>query len=90
MSFVVDGGPKVVSVIVDERLNDGGETEAQGWCFHPREMGEIGGGVVRFSSQFGGRLARFLLYDRALLTSETIGLARFLAADALPSRGRRG
>ena len=85
VSFLLDGGPKVASVVVDERLNDGGEGLAQGWSFLPREMGEIGGGEVRFSPEFGGRLSRFLLYDRALLTTEAIALSRSLRGGGLPS-----
>ena len=32
-----------VTVVVDERLDDGGDAAAQGWVFHPPGVGEIGG-----------------------------------------------
>ena len=77
VSFIVDGGPKVVSVVVDERLDDGGE-QPQGWAFHPRELGEIGGSELLVAPDFGGDLARVLIYDRPLLTTEAIALSRSL------------
>ena len=78
VTFIVDGGPRVASVVVDERLDDGGETAAQGWAFHPRGLGEIGGSSVRLAPEFGGTLSRFVVYDRALLTTEAIAAARAL------------
>ncbi len=79
VTFIVDGGPRVASVVVDELLDDGGETAVQGWAFHPRGLGEIGGSSVRLAPEFGGTLSRFVLYDRALLTTEAIAAARALA-----------
>ena len=79
VTFIVDGGPRVASVVVDERLDDGGETAAQGWAFHPRGLGEIGGSSVRLAPEFGGTLSRFVMYDRALLTTEAIAAARALS-----------
>jgi hypothetical protein len=79
VSFIVDGGPKVVSVVVDQRLDDGG-AQPQGWAFHPRELGEIGGSELLVAPDFGGELLRVLVYDRPLLTTEAIALARFLRA----------
>ena len=79
VTLIVDGGPRVASVVVDERLDDGGETAAQGWAFHPRGLGEIGGSSVRLAPEFGGTLSRFVVYDRALLTTEAIAAARALS-----------
>lgn len=78
VAFIVDGGPKVVSVVVDELLDDGGEQAPQGWAFVPPGLGEIGGSRLRL--QAAGRLTRFSLFDRALLTSEAIGAARSSSA----------
>lgn len=80
VAFAVDGGPKVVSVVVDDHLDDGGEQAPQGWAFVPSGLGEIGGSRVRFRP--AGRLMRFALFDRALLTSEAIGTARSISATA--------
>lgn len=74
VAFVVDGGPKVVSVVVDERLDDGGDEAPQGWAFVPATLGEIGGAelTVRPAAR------RWLVHHRALLTSECIAMARAL------------
>jgi hypothetical protein len=77
VTFVVDGGPKVVSVAVDERLDDGGSSP-QGWAFFPKDLGEVGGSELQLAPSFGGALSRVLFYDRALLTTEAIGIARAL------------
>ncbi|MGB8859472.1 MAG: sialidase family protein [Ilumatobacteraceae bacterium] len=79
VSFIVDGGPKVVSVVVDERLDDGGEGP-QGWAFVPTDLGEVGGAELLVAPDFGGVLSRFVLFDRALLTSEAIAATRALLA----------
>ncbi|MDH4116015.1 MAG: glycoside hydrolase [Acidimicrobiia bacterium] len=75
VAFIVDGGPKVVSVVVDEWLDDGGE-HPQGWAFFPPEIGEVGGSDVTFP--LGSGLSRFLVYDRPLLTTEAIATGRAL------------
>ena len=81
VGFVVDGGPKVISVVVDDSLCDGGTRHAQGWAFVPRELGEIGGASVEVAPSFAGALDEVLLYERALLTSELIGIHRGASAD---------
>lgn len=73
VTFVVDGGPKVVSVVVDERLDDGGDLAPQGWAFVPRSLGEVGGSEVEVVSEVVRRLR---VADRALTTTEAISLAR--------------
>lgn len=75
VTFIVDGGPKIVSVVVDEHLDDGGEIAPQGWAFVSNELGEVGGSEIEVKP---GRLRRFALYDRALLTSEAISASRAL------------
>ena len=42
-SFVLDGGPKVASCVVNGRLYN---SWPAGWSFLPREMGEVGGAAV--------------------------------------------
>lgn len=77
VSFAVDGGPKVVSVVVDERLDDGGSRVAQGWAFVPATLGEVGGAEVLIH---GGTVQRLIVHDRALLTTEAIAAARAMLA----------
>jgi hypothetical protein len=77
ISFILDGGPRIASAVVDERLDDGGEGE-QGWVFHPPHLGEIGGSELTIEPQFGGVLHRLLVFDRPLLTTEAVAAARAL------------
>jgi hypothetical protein len=77
VSFIVDGGPKVASIVVDQVLDDGGD-QPQGWVFHPRQLGEIGGSELLVAPDFGGVVSRVLTYDRPLLVTEAIALARAL------------
>lgn len=75
VGFVVDGGPKVVSVVVDERLDDGG-TEPQGWAFFTAALGEVGGSELVVDPGGSGLLLDLLVYDRPLLTSELVAASR--------------
>jgi hypothetical protein len=77
ISFTLDGGPRVATVVVDERLDDGGDSP-QGWAFHPAGLGEIGGSELSVDPEFGGTLHRLLVFERPLLTSEAIAAGRAL------------
>lgn len=82
IAFVVDGGPKTISVIVDGVLCDGGDDRPFGWGhFSPytvftnggpyrRVMNESGG--IRLAPSLDGELLSLRVYDRYLLTSEVI------------------
>ncbi|MBT4819308.1 MAG: LamG domain-containing protein [Lentisphaerae bacterium] len=90
VAFVVDGGPKTISVIVDGVLCDGGETRPFGWGhFSPYTVFTNSGpykrvlnesGKVRLAPDLNGELLSLRIYDRYLLTSEVIANHR---ADAL-------
>lgn len=75
VGFVLDGGPKVVSVVVDERLDDGG-SDPQGWAFFPAALGEVGGSELVVEPDASGVLRELRVYDRALLTSELVAASR--------------
>ncbi len=64
-------------MVVDERLDDGGE-QPQGWAFVSHDLGEVGGSELTVAPDVGGSVRRFLLWDRALLTTEAIAAARAL------------
>lgn len=76
VAFVLDGGPKVVSVVVDERLDDGGATAPQGWARFDAGLGEVGGADLAVDPDRTGVVRELAIYDRALLTSELVAAAR--------------
>jgi hypothetical protein len=76
VAFVLDGGPKVVSVVVDERLDDGGAIAPQGWARFDAGLGEVGGADLAVDPDRTGVVRELAIYDRALLTSELVAAAR--------------
>ena len=66
IAFILDGGPKVASCVINNKLYN---VAPSGWKFLPREFGEIGGSNIQVDEKF---VERFLVFDRALLTSECI------------------
>ncbi|MEI8207407.1 MAG: hypothetical protein WCG03_11055, partial [Kiritimatiellales bacterium] len=75
--FVVDGGPDVISVIVDGLLCDGGKTVRQGWGHFSRELLNVNGAAEMQVATSGKlKMKRLLIYNRYLRTSEAIGRYR--------------
>ncbi len=67
---VVDGGPKIISFIIDGDFNDGGGARQFGWGrFSPNLIGVAGDSQLRMVS---GGLLRVRMYNRYLTTSEVI------------------
>ena len=64
LCFILDGGPKVCSCVINNKLYNAAPS---GWRFLPREFGEIGGSQVRVKSE---RVTKLAVFDRALLTNE--------------------
>merc|ERR1712136_230733 len=67
LSFAFDGGPKIVTCVVDGRLHN---EAPQGWQWFPRALGEIGGCNVRVHTRSG--IQSYEVYDRALLVAERV------------------
>jgi hypothetical protein len=68
--IVVDGGPKIISFVVDGVLQDGGEARQFGWGrFSPHLRAANGASVA----QLGPGLRSLRIYQRALRTSEVVG-----------------
>jgi hypothetical protein len=66
---IVDGGPKVISFVVDGTLNDGGASRQFGWGrYSPHLRGVEGESVLRIADCVQG----LRLYNRHLRTSEAI------------------
>ena len=72
--FIVDGGPKIVSVLVDGILCDGGAYRQYGWGRFTKHLGDVNGmDRVRIAPAFKGALKSLRIYNRYLRTSEAIG-----------------
>lgn len=68
--FTLDGGPKIASCVINERLYNAAPC---GWKFIPRDMGEIGGANAEILSS---KIQRFEIYDRPLSVTESVALSR--------------
>ncbi|MCL5996677.1 MAG: exo-alpha-sialidase [Chloroflexi bacterium] len=76
--IVVDGGPKIISFIVDGRLCDGGDRRQFGWGRFSPHLRDVNGlptlRLVSLSSN--GKLYALRIYQRALRTSEAVANGR--------------
>ena len=73
IAVVVDGGPNIISFIIDGVLCDGGDFRQFGWGrFSPRLETAKGSDTIRVASSLSGSVERLFLYDRYLTTSEVI------------------
>ncbi len=79
VGIVIDGGPKVVSFVLDGALCDGGTDRPFGWGRFSRDLRDVNG-VAQLSIGAGVQLMR--VYDRALMTSEVIGNGRASRGDS--------
>lgn len=70
----VDGGPRVLTFIVDGRLCDGGDARPQGWYrLEPGLDDWNGSTTLRLSSDPGVHISVVRIYQRYLLTAEAVG-----------------
>jgi len=69
ITFVVDGGPKIITVIANGVLCDGGDTRQFGWGrFSPHLKNITGSETLHISNQ----ISLIRIYNRALRTSEAV------------------
>lgn len=72
--FIVDGGPKIISVLVDGVLCDGGSYRQYGWGRFTEPLGDINNtGALGIAPGFDGQVKSLRIYDRYLRTSQAIG-----------------
>lgn len=70
---VVDGGPKIISFVIDGKFNDGGDSRQFGWGrYHPNLRSLNGAEQLRVS----GDVHKLRLYGRAMRTSEAVAAYR--------------
>jgi len=73
-TIIVDGGPRIISFVIDGILNDGGETRQFGWGrFNPYLKSLAGAGSVKIGEEKNDVISKFTFYARALSTSEAVG-----------------
>jgi Concanavalin A-like lectin/glucanases superfamily/BNR repeat-like domain len=74
VAFVVDGGPKIITVMVDGVLNDGGPVREYGWGRFEPELQDVNGeSTARVGTGVFGEIKLLRVYDRYLRTSELMG-----------------
>jgi len=89
VTFIVDGGPKIISVVVNGRLCDGGEARPFGWGrFLAKQdkaggrdrktvgpdIGDVSGSeTLKIAPAMKGKVEALRIYDRYLRTSEAVG-----------------
>ena len=73
LAAIVDGGPKIISFVVDGKLCDGGESRQFGWGrYNPNLCDVNGAGSLRIAPGLNGRVEALRVYDRYLRTSEAV------------------
>jgi hypothetical protein len=74
IAVIVDGGPKLITFVVDGQLNDGGQLRQFGWGRFAPDMREINGLMeADIAVNLQGELISLRVYDRYLRTSEAVG-----------------
>jgi hypothetical protein len=73
----VDGGPKVITFVIDGVLCDGGDDRQFGWGrYNPNLRSVRGAPTLKLGPSMDGELQVVRIYGRPLLTSEAIGRYR--------------
>jgi hypothetical protein len=79
---IIDGGPKIIQFVVDGRQCDGGESRQLGWArFSPNLQHLFGAPTSGLGTGTGVAVYRASIFERALSTSEAVGLYRRWARD---------
>jgi hypothetical protein len=74
VAAIVDGGPRIITFVIDGMLCDGGDYRQFGWGrFSPHLRDVNGAETLRIAPGLDGELERVRIYGRALRTSEVIG-----------------
>ncbi len=71
---VVDGGPKIISFVVDGKFCDGAELRQFGWGrYNPNFYDLNGEEQLKIAPNFKGEIKKMRIYERVLRTAEAIG-----------------
>ena len=69
VSVIVDGGPKIISFVIDGKFCDGGDSRQFGWGRYNPNLRSVNGGSTL---HIGSGVTKLRLYGRALRTAEAI------------------
>lgn len=70
----IDGGPRIITFVVDGRLCDGAEHRRFGWGRLGPDLRHANGSEnLRIAPRLAGRIHSLRIYDRYLRTSEAVG-----------------
>ena len=73
-AVIVDGGPKVITFVIDGKFNDGGDFRQFGWGrFSPNIRHVNGSDVLKTGTRGRNDIKVLRIYSTALSTSEVIG-----------------
>jgi hypothetical protein len=74
VAVTVDGGPKIVTFVIDGQFNDGDATRQFGWGRFPAGLDDVNGAATaKVAPLVHGEMKLLRLYNRYLLTSEAVG-----------------
>ncbi len=72
LGIVVDGGPRLITFVVDGAVCDGGKERQHGWGRFSAELGDVNGKAEARIGPLRGRCSSLHLFDRYLRNSELI------------------
>jgi hypothetical protein len=87
VAFVVDGGPNIITVLVDGALCDGGKNRQFGWGRFDPKIGDVSGTGSIKTDLAGVTLHGMRIYSRYLRSAEVVQNYRALNRLSRPSVG---
>jgi hypothetical protein len=74
VSFIIDGGPDIISSVVDGRFCDGGSEHQFGWKWFDTYLEDVTtpDKLLRIAPSLQGEVLSLRLYNRPLRTAEVI------------------
>ena len=75
ISIIVDGGPRIISFVINGSVCDGGDHRQFGWGrFSPHLRTPYSGRFLRIGESSSASVKKLLIYDRPLRVSEAISI----------------
>jgi hypothetical protein len=73
VGIVIDGGPKIISFIIDGQFCDGGNQRQFGWGRYSPNLKTLSGSEsISIAPDFSGKINSVKIYDRALMSTEIV------------------